>query len=57
VFIESNVTWTYNQLQAVREHYDNLNGECKERFHLHHISTDEVFGTSGTEGLFSETTP
>ncbi len=57
VFIESNVTGTYNLLQAVREHVDGLSGERRDNFRLHHISTDEVFGSLGGEGRFSETTP
>ena len=57
VFIESNVTGTFNLLQAVRNHYQQLNGTRKEQFRLHHISTDEVFGSLGPEGRFSETTP
>lgn len=57
VFIESNVTGTYNLLQAVREHFDGLKGERREDFRLHHISTDEVFGSLGADGRFSETTP
>ena len=57
VFIESNVTGTYNLLQAVREHVEGLSGERQEIFRLHHISTDEVFGSLGAEGRFSETTP
>ena len=57
VFIESNVTGTYNLLQAVREHHEQLNDERQEQFRLHHISTDEVFGSLGREGRFSETTP
>ena len=57
VFIESNVTGTYNLLQAVREHYERLSGSRKDNFRLHHISTDEVFGSLGAEGRFSETTP
>ena len=57
VFIESNVTGTFNLLQAVRVHYESLSGERKEAFRLHHISTDEVFGSLGPEGRFSETTP
>lgn len=57
VFIESNVTGTFNLLQAVKHHYEQLTGERKEQFRLHHISTDEVFGSLGTEGRFSETTP
>ena len=57
VFIESNVTGTYNLLQAVRAHYERLSGSRKDDFRLHHISTDEVFGSLGAEGRFSETTP
>ena len=57
VFVESNVLGTFNLLQATREHYENLEGHRKDDFRLHHISTDEVFGSLGTEGRFSETTP
>ena len=57
VFIESNVTGTYNLLQAVREHYEGLSGDRRDAFRMHHISTDEVFGSLGAEGRFSETTP
>ena len=57
VFIESNVNGTYNLLQAVRGHYEGLSGERRESFRMHHISTDEVFGSLGAEGRFSETTP
>ena len=54
MFIESNVNGTYNLLQAVAE---GLSGERREAFQMHHISTDEVFGSLGAEGRFSETTP
>lgn len=57
VFLESNVTGTFNLLQAVRVHYESLRGSRRDHFRLHHISTDEVFGSLGTEGRFSETTP
>lgn len=53
VFIESNVTGTFNLLQAVRGHYEGLRGERRETFRLHHLSTDEVFGSLGAEGRFS----
>ena len=56
VFIESNVSGTFNLLQAVRDHANGLSGERKDNFRLHHISTDEVFGSLGAEGRFSETT-
>ena len=57
VFIESNVNGTYNLLQAVRGHYEGLEGERREAFRMHHISTDEVFGSLGARGRFCETTP
>ena len=57
VFIESNVTGTYNLLQAVRSHYEQLSDQRRQHFRLHHISTDEVFGSLGREGRFSEITP
>jgi dTDP-glucose 4,6-dehydratase len=44
-------------LQAALEHWRGLTGEEKDRFRFHHISTDEVFGSLGPDGLFSETTP
>jgi len=56
-FIESNVTGTFHLLQAVRAHWEQLPAERREGFRLHHISTDEVFGSLGPTGRFSETTP
>ncbi len=56
-FVESNVSGTFNLLQAVRAHWEGLPQERQERFRFHHISTDEVFGSLGPTGRFSETTP
>lgn len=56
-FIESNVTGTFHLLQAVRAHWEGLSAERKAGFRFHHISTDEVFGSLGETGRFSETTP
>jgi dTDP-glucose 4,6-dehydratase len=56
-FIESNVTGTFHLLQAVRNHWEALPAERQAGFRLHHISTDEVFGSLGETGRFSETTP
>ena len=53
-FIETNVTGTYNMLQAARSYW-NAKGR-PERFRFHHISTDEVYGTLGDTGLFTEDT-
>jgi dTDP-glucose 4,6-dehydratase len=56
-FIESNVTGTFNLLQAVRTHWQALPSDRRAGFRFHHISTDEVFGSLGPTGRFSETTP
>jgi len=55
-FLESNVSGTFHLLQAVRAHWEALPAERRERFRFHHISTDEVFGSLGPTGRFSETT-
>ncbi|PWE29947.1 dTDP-glucose 4,6-dehydratase [Maritimibacter sp. 55A14] len=54
-FIDTNVTGTYNLLEAARAHW--LRAGCPEGFRFHHISTDEVYGSLGPEGKFTETTP
>jgi dTDP-glucose 4,6-dehydratase len=56
-FIDSNVIGTFNLLQAVRAHWEQLPAERQATFRFHHISTDEVFGSLGPVGRFSETTP
>jgi len=56
-FLASNVSGTFNLLQAVRRHWEALPAERQEQFRFHHISTDEVFGSLGESGRFSETTP
>jgi len=54
-FIETNVTGTFNLLEAAREYWQARGKPGNFRFH--HISTDEVFGTLGADGLFTEETP
>ncbi len=54
-FIETNVTGTFNLLEASRTYWTRRGKPAAFRFH--HISTDEVFGSLGPEGKFSETTP
>ena len=56
-FLDSNVIGTFHLLQAVRAHWEQLPEERRAGFRFHHISTDEVFGSLGPEGRFSETTP
>ncbi|HKW52856.1 MAG TPA: dTDP-glucose 4,6-dehydratase [Stellaceae bacterium] len=56
-FIHSNLVGTFSLLEAARAYWDELAGEAKARFRFHHISTDEVFGSLGLDGRFSEETP
>ena len=56
LFIESNILGTFNLLQSVRRHFEQLSEHRRERFRFHHISTDEVFGSLGDLGRFSEST-
>jgi dTDP-glucose 4,6-dehydratase len=55
-FIRTNVVGTFALLQAARRHWDALEGEARNRFRFLHVSTDEVFGSLGATGHFSETT-
>lgn len=55
-FIQTNVVGTYTLLQAALAHWQSLSGADKGAFRFHHISTDEVFGSLGAEGYFTETT-
>jgi dTDP-glucose 4,6-dehydratase len=54
-FIETNITGTFNLLEAARTHWA-AQGK-PETFRFHHISTDEVFGSLGSTGQFTEHTP
>jgi dTDP-glucose 4,6-dehydratase len=56
-FIQTNIVGTFTLLEASLRHFRGLDAARRERFRFHHISTDEVFGSLGDEGAFSETTP
>lgn len=56
-FITTNVLGTFSMLQAALGYYRSLKGEKKKCFRFHHISTDEVYGSLGEDGLFTEATP
>ncbi len=56
-FVETNVLGTYNLLEASRAYWSSLTGEAKAAFRFLHVSTDEVYGSLGAEGLFTEETP
>jgi dTDP-glucose 4,6-dehydratase len=55
-FIQTNVVGTFALLQAALEYWRTLAAPRKDGFRFHHISTDEVFGSLGSTGYFSEET-
>lgn len=55
-FVQTNLVGTYTLLEAARAYWSQLQAEQKKAFRFHHISTDEVYGTLGENGLFTETT-
>ncbi|HWU70147.1 MAG TPA: dTDP-glucose 4,6-dehydratase [Pseudoxanthomonas sp.] len=56
-FVQTNVVGTLHLLEAVRDHWKGLQGEARDKFRFLHVSTDEVYGTLGDSGKFTETTP
>jgi dTDP-glucose 4,6-dehydratase len=56
-FVDTNIVGTYTMLEAARRYWSNLSGAAKENFRFLHVSTDEVYGSLGVDGLFTETTP
>ena len=54
-FIDTNITGTFNMLEAARTYW--VGRDKPDDFRFHHISTDEVFGSLGAEGQFTEETP
>ena len=57
VFLETNVIGTFTLLQESRGYWASLADVSKSKFRFLHVSTDEVYGSLGDDGLFSETTP
>lgn len=55
-FIQTNIFGTFTLLQAAREYWLSLPDAGKAKFRFHHISTDEVYGSLGDEGFFTEET-
>jgi dTDP-glucose 4,6-dehydratase len=55
-FVQTNVVGTYCMLEAARAYWNNLPNDLKNTFRFLHVSTDEVFGSLGEEGYFSEET-
>ena len=55
-FIQTNIVGTYSLLECARTYWSQLSRGKKDSFRLHHISTDEVFGSLGETGSFTEET-
>jgi dTDP-glucose 4,6-dehydratase len=55
-FIDINITGTFVLLEAARRYWSALKADRAEKFRFLHVSTDEVYGSLGETGLFSETT-
>ena len=56
-FVQTNVIGTYTMLEAARTYWNSLPDALKKEFRFLHVSTDEVFGSLGEEGYFTEETP
>ena len=56
-FITTNVVGTYSMLEAARAYWAETLNKATDRFRFLHVSTDEVYGSLGEDGLFEETTP
>ncbi len=54
-FVQTNITGTFNMLEAARRYWQHMGRP--QGFRFHHISTDEVFGSLGETGQFTEDTP
>ena len=55
-FIRTNVTGTFTLLHAAKVYWSNLEAKAREVFRFHHVSTDEVYGSLGATGYFTEET-
>ncbi len=56
-FIMTNIVGTFNLLERAVDYYASLTGDEAQRFKFHHVSTDEVYGSLGATGYFTEETP
>jgi dTDP-glucose 4,6-dehydratase len=56
-FIQSNLVGTFILLEESRSYWDQLAEDEKNNFRFLHVSTDEVYGSLGEEGLFTESSP
>lgn len=54
-FIQTNIVGTYTMLSEAQNYWRTLGADARSAFRFHHVSTDEVFGSLGEDGLFTET--
>jgi len=55
-FVQTNIVGTHSLLEAARHYFGSLNNVARDAFRFVHVSTDEVYGSLGPTGLFTETT-
>jgi dTDP-glucose 4,6-dehydratase len=55
-FVETNVIGTFTLLELARQYWTTLDRQARDAFRFLHVSTDEVYGSLGPDGLFTETT-
>jgi dTDP-glucose 4,6-dehydratase len=55
-FVQTNIVGTFCLLEAVRAYLETLDAAARDTFRMLHVSTDEVYGSLGAEGLFTEQT-
>lgn len=56
-FMQTNIMGTYSLLEAARAYWSELDNGVRDKFRFVHVSTDEVYGSLGPQGLFHEDTP
>jgi len=56
-FIQTNIVGTFELLEAVRAYWNKLKGDAGKSFRFLHVSTDEVYGSLGPDGFFTEESP
>ncbi|SFF54448.1 dTDP-glucose 4,6-dehydratase [Fontimonas thermophila] len=56
-FMQTNIIGTFHLLEASLAYWQQLGADARAAFRFHHVSTDEVYGSLGDTGYFTETTP
>ena len=56
-FLHTNVVGTFVLLQAALQYWNTVAGKSRAAFKFHHVSTDEVYGSLGADGIFDEESP